>query len=104
MLLTDRRSGEEYAGMTNIRAMACGVPVVSTRSGAIPECVPDAAAVLVPERDPEALAEAIVQLLCNESLRRKMGQVGRAYVIDHCDARKNVERAEEIILERCPGL
>lgn len=90
--------------MTNIRAMACGVPVVSTRSGAIPECVPDAAAVLVPERDPEALAEAIVQLLCNESLRRKMGQVGRAYVIDHCDARKNVERAEEIILERCLGL
>lgn len=90
--------------MTNIRAMPCGAPVVATRSGVIPECVPDAEAVLVPERDPEALAEAVVQLLSNEGLRRKMGQVGRAYVIDHCDARKNVERAEEIILEHCPGL
>jgi glycosyltransferase involved in cell wall biosynthesis len=61
---------EEYVGMTNIRAIPCGVPVVATRSGVIPECVPDVAAVLVPERDPEAPAEAIVQILSNESLRR----------------------------------
>lgn len=95
---------EEYVGMTNIQAMACGVPVVSTRSGAIPEYVPEAAGVLVPERDPEALAEAIIRLLCDESLRRRMGEAGRAYAAEHYDARRNVEGAEAIILERCLGL
>lgn len=98
------RKWEEQVGMTNIQAMACGVPVVSTCSGAIPEYVPAAAGVLVPERDPEALAKAIIRLLSDQSLRRRMGEAGRAYVVAHCDARKNVERAEEIILERCLGL
>lgn len=98
------RKWEEYVGMTNIQAMACAVPVVSTRSGAIPEYVPQAAGVLVPERDPEALAKAIIRLLSDQSLRRRMGEAGRAHVVAHCDARKNVERAEEIILERCLGL
>ena len=86
--------------MTNIQAMACGIPVISTRSGAIPEYVPDGVAgVLVPERDPEALAEAILQLLSDESLRRKMGEAGRAYAVEHYDARKNVEKAEDQLIQ-----
>ena len=95
------RKWEEQVGMTNIQAMACGVPVVSTRSGAIPEYVPEAAGILVPERDPKALAEAIVRLLSDESLRRKKGEAGRAYAVEHYDARTNAQRAEETILERC---
>ncbi len=98
------RKWEEQVGMTNIQAMACGVPVVSTRSGAIPEYVPEEAGVLVPERDPKALAEAIIRLLCDESLRRRMGEAGRSYAVEHYDARRNVEGAEAIILERCLGL
>jgi glycosyltransferase involved in cell wall biosynthesis len=99
------RKWEEQVGMANIQAMACGVPVVSTRSGAIPEYVPDGlAGILVPERDPNALAEAILRLLADESLRRRMGEAGRTYAIEHYDARKNVQKAESIILERCLGL
>ena len=56
--------------MTHIPAMACWVPVVSPRSGLAPQCVPDAAAVLEPGRDSELLAEAIVQILSNQSRRR----------------------------------
>ena len=98
------RKWEEQVGMTNIQAMACGVPVVSTRSGAIPEYVPDGVAgILVPERDPQALAEAILRLLSDEGLRRRMGKAGRIYAVEHYDAGKNVQRAEEIILERCLG-
>jgi glycosyltransferase involved in cell wall biosynthesis len=90
---------EEQVGMTNIQAMACGVPVVSTWSGAIPEYVPDGVAgILVAERDPVALAKAIVRLLSDEGLRRQMGEAGRAYAIAHYDARKNVARVEDVIL------
>lgn len=99
--ITTRR-WEEQVGMTNIQAMACGVPVVSTRSGAIPEYVPDGVAgILVPERQPQALAEAVVRLLCDEDLRRRMGDAGRRYAMAHYHAGDNVRRAEELILACC---
>lgn len=91
---------EEQVGMTNIQAMACGVPVVSTRSGAIPEYMPDGVAgILVPERNPQALAEAILSLLEDAELRRRMGEAGRAYAVAFYDARKNVRMVEEVILQ-----
>lgn len=90
---------EEQVGMANIQAMACGVPVVSTRSGAIPEYVPDGlAGILVAERHPESLAEAILRLLSDEALRRQMGEAGRAYAAHHYDAGRNVQRTEEELL------
>ena len=93
------RKWEEQVGMTNIQAMACGVPVVSTRSGAIPEYVPDGVAgILVPERDPAALAEAINRLLADEHLRQQMGEGGRAYACAHYDAAANVAAAEQVLL------
>jgi glycosyltransferase involved in cell wall biosynthesis len=96
---------EEQVGMTNIQAMACGTPVVSTRSGAIPEYVPEGVAgLLVPERDPSALADTIVRLLGDPELRHRLGQGGRAYALEHYDAAVNVRRAEALILERCLGL
>lgn len=94
------RKWEEQVGMANIQAMACGVPIVSTRSGAIPEYVPDGVAgILVPERNPQALAGAILSLLENTDLRRRIGETGRAYAVAHYDARKNVRAAEEVILQ-----
>jgi len=100
------RRWEEYVGMTNIQAMACGVPVVSTFSGAIPEYVPDGeAGLLVPERDPQALAEAIQRLLADNELRTKLGRQARLYAAEHYNAQLNVLKAEQIILDRCysPG-
>ncbi len=94
------RKWEEQVGMTNIQAMACGVPVVSTRSGAIPEYVPDGVAgILVPERNPPALAEAINRLLADANLRRRLGEGGRAYACAHYDAAINVALAEQMLLE-----
>lgn len=93
------RRWEEQVGMANVQAMACGVPVVSTRSGAIPEYVPDGVAgILVPEREPQPLAEAIQRLLADEGLRRRMGEGARAHACAHYDAARNVAAAEEVIL------
>lgn len=90
--------------MSSIQAMACGVPVVSTRSGAIPEYVPDGVAgLLVPERDSGALAEAVVRILSDQGLRLRLGRAARDYAIEHYDERANVQRVEQVILERCLG-
>ena len=89
---------EEQVGMTNIQAMACGLPVVSTLSGAIPEYVPDGVAgILTPEHDPAALAQALIRLLTDSDLRRQMGQAGRRYAVEHYDIAGNVRAVENVL-------
>ena len=63
-----------------IEAMACRVPLVATRAGAIPEVVGNAA-MLVPPRDAGALADAIGELLVNKSKRVELGADGRRHVM-----------------------
>ena len=62
-------------------AMACGLPVVSTTAGALPEVVADGkCGILVPPRDHSALAGALKRLLSDEPLRQAMGEEGRERV------------------------
>ena len=65
----------EGFGMPAGEAMACGVPVISTTGGALPEVVGDAG-ILVPPADAEALQKAIVALLDDPEKRRRLGQAG----------------------------
>ena len=94
---------EEYVGMTNIQAMASGVPVVSTRSGAIPEYVPESAGILAPENDPLTLAQAVMKLLSDRDLREEMGRNGRDTACERYDSERNVRQAEEKILSILPN-
>ncbi|MEP1593090.1 MAG: glycosyltransferase family 4 protein [Halieaceae bacterium] len=66
----------EGFGLPAGEAMACGVPVVSTDGGALPEVVGDAG-VIVPAKSAEALATAIEALLADPEQRRVMGEAGR---------------------------
>lgn len=62
-------------------AYAFGKPVVATRTGALPEVVQDGqTGLLVEPRDEAALAEAIVQLLKDDKLRRDMGERALQYL------------------------
>jgi glycosyltransferase involved in cell wall biosynthesis len=71
----------EGFGIPPIEAMAAGVPVVATRSGAIPEIVRDQqTGLLVDKNDPRALAESILKLLHDDNLRAKMGRAARSWV------------------------
>ena len=69
----------EGFGLPALEAMACGLPVVATTAGALPEVTgPDGeAALLVPAREPEALARAIRSLLASPDLRRRLGGQAR---------------------------
>ena len=60
-----------------MEAMAHGVPVVSTETGGIPELLGDGAGLLVSPGDPEALADALQQLLEGPALRIGLGAAGR---------------------------
>ena len=72
-------------------AMACGVPVVATRVTGIPEAVEDGKTgrLLDPDR-PEALADALAELLTNPSLRLAMGAAGRKRAGELFDHRRNI--------------
>lgn len=69
----------EGLGTSLLDAMACGKPVVATTAGGIPEVVRDGeTGILVPPRDHAAMAHAIVTLLKDEELRKRMGAAGRS--------------------------
>jgi glycosyltransferase involved in cell wall biosynthesis len=71
----------EPFGLAFLDAMACAVPCVGTRTGAIPEVVADGATgLLVPPDDAAALAAAIAALLEDVPRARAMGEAGRARV------------------------
>ncbi len=71
----------EGFGFPAAEAMSCGLPLVAARGGALPEVVGDAG-LLVPVRDPEALAGALARLLADAALRRRLGRAGRRRVED----------------------
>jgi glycogen synthase len=71
----------EPFGIINLEAMACGVPVVASRVGGIPEVVMDeVTGTLVPPGEPKQLADAVNVLLDDEELARAMGKAGRERV------------------------
>ena len=67
-----------------IEAMSCGVPLVATTGGALPEVVgaDNDTALCVPPGDSEALAAKIAMALDDEALRDRIGAAGRARVIE----------------------
>jgi glycosyltransferase involved in cell wall biosynthesis len=79
-----------------IEAMAGGCPAVVTRVGGTPEVVADGVqGLLVPPRDPAALAAGLVRLLGDRELRAGMGAAAAARAQDF-DIRKAVRRMEQV--------
>jgi glycosyltransferase involved in cell wall biosynthesis len=80
-----------------VEAMSCGVPLVATTGGALPEVVGHnaGAGLLVPPGDAGALAGAIDQLLGDAALRRKFGAAGRRRALDRFTWRATAEAVVE---------
>lgn len=79
-------SHREGMPRTILEAMAAGKPVVATNiRGCREEVVDEVTGLLVPVCDPEALAEAILRLLRDEELARRIGEAGRKRVQEEFD-------------------
>ena len=78
--------------------MACGVPVVSTSGGALPEVVGDAG-ILVPPADSKALRQAIVALLDDPEKRRQLGEAGLERVVNSLTWRHAAEKTVSVYRE-----
>jgi len=84
LVLTSRTmpNWKEQFGRVLVEAMACGVPVIGSRSGEIPHVIDDAG-LIVPEEDSDALRAGLVQLMADDALRHDLGARGRRRVVEH---------------------
>ena len=76
-------STQEGQGLALLEAQATGKPVVAFNVGAISESVLNRKTGLLVRPDADELADAILNLLSNESLRKRMGHYGREFVSEN---------------------
>jgi len=91
-----------HEAMSNavVEAMACGLPVVATNVGGLPEVVHHGRnGFLVPPKRPAAMAAALTRLLLQEETRRKFGQAGRKLAEEEYSMETMVRRHEELFLK-----
>jgi glycosyltransferase involved in cell wall biosynthesis len=95
-------SWKEQFGRVIIEAHACGTPVIGSSSGAIPEVVGDGGLVFE-ERNPSALAAAIVQMKGSPEACRAMGAAGRAAVEERYTWQRVADRMSGIYQRAVSG-
>ena len=88
----------EPFGIPTVEAMACGLPVVSTYSGGIPETVEHGrTGILVARGDAEELALAIGQLIDNPARAASVGEAGRQRVVERFTWEASAQRLADLI-------
>lgn len=79
----------EQAGYVLLEAQSCGLPVIATRVGGIPEMVREGkSAILIPAHDCGAIADALRMLIDRSDCWAEMGKEGRAHVESWHDSEK----------------
>ncbi len=97
----------EPFGLVSLEAMAMKKPVVATNTGGSPEVIIDGkTGLLVPPRDSGALFSAIIKLLKDKELARRMGAIGRKRVMNFFSPESTISSVQEMynrILKNCRG-
>lgn len=81
---------------TVMEAMACGLPVVATNIRALPEMA-EGCGLLVEQKNPQALANAIKRVLNDEKLAKNLGRNGRKRATEKFDVVKNTKKLEDLM-------
>lgn len=94
----------ESFGLVAVEAMAAGTPVVAARVGGLAEIVVEGkTGLLVPSRDPEALAGAILRLGRNPETRNRMGHRAMDRIREHFHEDRMIDAYEELLVGEVLG-
>ncbi len=95
--------GEGF-GRVLIEAMALQKPIVAANSGGIPEIVVDGkTGLLVPEKDPQSIASAVIMLINEKDTRDRMGRAGRKRVEERFAIERHTRDVENLYSEVLKG-
>jgi glycosyltransferase involved in cell wall biosynthesis len=97
-----RPNWKEQFGRVLIEAMACGVPVVGSDSGAIPGVIGDAGLVF-PEGDAMALRDHLATLMADPNRRRALGARGRQRVLERFSQERIADQTVALYRALCQG-
>ena len=81
-----------------IEAMAYGIPVIGTRTGGIPELLEGGAGLIVPDKDPAALADAIERYVGDPVFTAEVARMGRQRICESFNVKTVVSQLLERIL------
>jgi glycosyltransferase involved in cell wall biosynthesis len=94
-------SHAEPLGVVYMEAMALGVPTIGTDAGGVPEIIEHGVSgLLVPPKNPEAIADALERLAAEPGLAERLGAAGRARIVERFDSRIGAAEVRAII-DRC---
>ena len=90
----------EGFGLPAAEAMACQIPVIATTGGSLPEVVKHGhTGILVPPANASALANAILQLMDDEPLRKQLGEAGRKHVESNFTWQRTAQATADVYRE-----
>ena len=92
-------SRQESFGVTAVEGSACGLPIIASRVGGLPEVVIDKeTGILIEPGNIEELTAAMEYMMFNPIERQQMGQSGRQLVLKHYNWKENVSQMEQVYL------
>ena len=95
----DEKGDTETLGVVLIEAMEFNIPVIATNVGGIPDIVKDGYnGILVPEKDEDALKDAIIKLIKDENLRKEFSKNAKKYIKEKFSWDKIIKDLKEIYL------
>lgn len=93
-------SWHEPLGVALMEAMSCEVPTIGTAADGVAELIRDGQdGILVPPRDPPAMADAILRLTGDPDLARRLGQAGRERIVSGFGAEAGAETLIRLVAE-----
>jgi glycosyltransferase involved in cell wall biosynthesis len=93
----------EPLGLGALEGNACGLPVVAVAEGGVRETIVEGVNGLLVEHDPQAMAEAIQDLLQHPEYARQLGENGCRLVAEKWTVKHSVDRLERRLVEALHG-
>lgn len=85
-------SWSEPLGVAYMEAMSCEVPTIGTNAGGVPELITSGEdGLLVPPKDPDALAKTLMRLAADPDMAKSIAQAGRARVVAQFDSSRGAD-------------